>query len=129
MAMWKVEPTWKKSLSEIQYWTKDGKTIEYETGWRWGTFYYNTEGDEPPVIEDGTDLFCVDDADLEDWSTDDGCWDDYTFHNMTEEEQEEIQNYFDEGNSVYDLEEQGWIMSDSEMIVSCDVEITKEEDE
>ena len=128
MALWKVEPNWKKSLSEIQYWTKDGKTIEYETGWRWGTFYYNTEGDEPPVIEEGTDLFCVEDADLEDWSTDDGCWDDYTFHNMTEEDQEEIQAFLDEGNSIYDLEEQGWVMSDSEMVVSCDVEITKDEE-
>ena len=128
MSVWKVEPTWKKSLTEIQYWMKDGKTITYEIGWRWGEFYYTTEGDEPPVIEEGSDLMCIEGADLMDWSTDDGCWEDYSFGDMSEEEQEEIQTFFDDGNSIYDLEEQGWVMSECELIVGCDVEITKEEE-
>lgn len=129
MALWKVEPNWKKSLTEIQYWTKDGKTIEYEEGWRWGTFYYYKEGDEPPEIEGGDDLFCIDHCDLEDWSTDDGCWSDYTFRNMTDEEEEEIQAFFDDGNCVYDLEEQGWVCSETEMILGCDVTIEKQPDD
>lgn len=128
MTIWKVEPTWKKSLSEIQYWTKDGKTIVYEEGWRWGTFYYETEGDDPPFIEEGDDLFCIENAELIDWSTDDGCWSDYTFQGMTEEEEEKLNEYFEE-NNIYDLEEDGWVNSETEMILGCDVSITKEEDE
>lgn len=125
MALWKVTPNWKKSIVELQTYTKDGMSITEETGWRWGDFYIRTEGEDPPFIDEDTDIFCLEDAELEDWSTDDGCWQDIDYNNVPEEEQEKLQEFFDEGNSVYDLEEQGWIHAEGEMFITCDVSIEK----
>ena len=66
MATWKIEPTWKKSLVEVEHYHKDGKTVEYETGWRWGSFYCETEDDNPPNISEGDDLWdCGYDVELQ----------------------------------------------------------------
>ena len=130
MAMWKVEPTWKKSIIERAFWVKDGKTIINELGWRWGTFHIETEGDDPPEIDEDTDLFSAD-FELVDFETSDGCWEENEFEGDWEEgEQEELEERLDNGEiSVYELEEEGWILSESEMYITCDVEITKEEEE
>ena len=124
MAIWKVEPTWKKSLCDRTYWDKDGKTIIIETGWRWGEFNYETEGDDPPVIEEGDDLFCIDGAELLDWSTDDGCWEEIEYVGFTEEEQSEMEDWI-EDNGTFALEDDGWTCGDGEMIVCCEVSIEK----
>jgi hypothetical protein len=123
MARWKIEPTWKKSLIEKQHFTKEGKTIIVETGWRWGEFYCETEDDTPPVIEEGADLFsCGYDVEMD--YTDDGCWEDYEFFGFTEEEEEEIQEWLNE-NSFLDLMDEGWELSDGEMFITCDPSIEK----
>lgn len=127
MATWKVTPSFKKSIIERMYFTKDEKTVMYETGWRSGEFYFETEDDVQPEIVEGDDLFDVG-YDLVDWSTDDGCWDDYEYTGFTDEEQEEMQEWLEE-NSALDLEEDGWINTTSEMIISCEPIIEKEEDE
>jgi hypothetical protein len=127
MALWKVEPTWKKSCIERETWHKDGQSITMETGWRWGEFIIETEGDEPPVIEEGIDLFNCD-YEVVDWSTDDGCWCDYEYEGMTEEEIAEKQEWFDDGNSLWDLESDGWSQDDTEMIITCEVSIERVED-
>ena len=58
MALWKVRPSWKKSLVERQYWTReDGPYIVNEMCWRTGEFIIETEDDEPPVIDEDTNLF------------------------------------------------------------------------
>ena len=53
MAIWKLEPTLKKSLIERSYYHKDGMTLMVETGWRWGEFTVETEDDNPPNISEG----------------------------------------------------------------------------
>jgi hypothetical protein len=128
MAMWKVTPNWKKSCIERQFYVKDGMTIVEETGWRWGEFFIQTEGDEPPEIDEDTDIFCIEDAELMDWSTDDGCWGDIEYYNVPEDVKEELEAFFEEGNSIYDLEEKGWMSSDGEMYITCDVTIEKVEE-
>jgi len=126
MAQWKIEPTWKKSLLERMHFTKDGKTIIIETGWRWGTFYCETEGDEPPVIEEGTDLFNCD-YEVEMQETSDGCWEEREFYGFTEEEEEAMTEWLDE-NSWWDLEEEGWVQCDNEMIMDCEPSIERLEE-
>jgi hypothetical protein len=126
MALWKVEPTWKKSCIERETYTKEGKSITQETGWRWGEFIIETEDDSPPELEEGVDIFSCD-YELIDWSTDDGCWTDYEYSGMTEEEILEMQDWFDEGNSLYELEEDGWNQGDGEMIINCEMTIEKVE--
>lgn len=127
MATWSVKPTWKKSIIERQEWTKDGQRFIYETGWRWGEFLVFTEDDNPPEIESGVDIFnCGYDTELVE--TSDGCWDEYDFDECDENVKEEIEAFLEEGNSVFDLEEQGWYNSETEMIIDCDLEITKVDD-
>jgi hypothetical protein len=124
MATWTIEPTWKKSLVEVEHYHKDGKTVEYETGWRWGTFYCETEDDNPPDINDGDDLYdCGYDVELQE--TTDGCWAEYRFsENISDEEREELEEFFEE-NSAYDLESLGWVQGDTQMFIQCEPEITK----
>ena len=124
MAEWSVKPTWKKSIIERQEWTKDGQTFIYETGWRWGEFIVYTDDDNPPDIEAGVDMYCCD-YETELVETTDGCWDDYDYDDCDEETQQWLENFFEEGNSVFDLEEHGWYNGDTEMIINCDLEITR----
>lgn len=123
MATWSVKPTWKKSIVERQYWTKDGNTFMYETGWRWGEFLVYTDDDNPPDIESGVDIYnCGYDTELVE--TEDGCWDEYDFDECDDEVREELEAFLEE-NCVFDLEEQGWYNSETEMIIDCDLSIEK----
>ena len=126
MAVWKIEPTWKKSLAERSHYTKDDKEIIIETGWRWGEFIIETEDDEPPVLEEGVDLFDCD-YEVEMQYCDDGCWEEREFFGFTDEEEEAMNEWLDE-NSWLDLEEEGWTPSENEMIMSCEPSIEKVEE-
>ena len=126
MALWKIEPTWKKSLAERIHYTKGKKTIIVETGWRWGEFQCETETDEPPVITEGTDLYDCDYS-VEMIECTDGCWEEIEFYGFTEKQEDKMREWLDE-NSAFDLEEEGWTCAESEMIISCEPEITKVEE-
>ena len=128
MAKWKITPTWKKSIVEVQEWIKPGEPgyINHEIGWRWGEFIIETEDDNPPELEEGVDMFnCGYECD--DWSTDDGCYEDTEVDVSDELLKEEIEEFLEE-NSIYDLEEKGWVMSDSYMYINCELNIEKVED-
>lgn len=125
MATWKIEPTWKKSVIEKQYWSKPGQAgyICHEIGWRWGEFFVETEDDNPPELESGVDMMCCG-YDCEDWSTDDGCWEETDIDIADEAEKERLEEFLEE-NSIYDLEEEGWVMDECEMIIDCDLSIER----
>jgi hypothetical protein len=128
MATWTVKPTWKKSIIERQHITKDDNKLIVETGWRWGEFIVYTEDDNPPDIEAGVDIYdCGYETELVE--TDDGCWEEHEYDEVDEETQGWLEEFFDEGNSWLDLEEHGWIFSDCEMIIDCDLEITRREED
>lgn len=128
MAKWKVTPTWKKSIVEVQEWIKPGEPgyINHEIGWRWGEFIIETEDDNPPELEEGVDMFDCG-YECNDWSTDDGCYEDTEVDVSDELLQEELEEFLEE-NSIYDLEEKGWVMSDSYMYINCELNIEKVED-
>lgn len=127
MATWSVKPEWKKSIIERQEWTKDGQTFIYETGWRWGEFLVYTDDDNPPNIEAGVDIYNCD-YETELVETTDGCWDEYDYDGCDMETREWLEEFFEEGNSVFDLEEHGWYNGDTEMIIDCDLSIEKVEE-
>ena len=56
--------------------------------------------------------------------TNDGCWEEHDFDDCDEETQEWLEEFFEE-NSWLDLEEHGWIQDECEMIIDCDLEICK----
>ena len=121
MAEWSVKPIWKKSIIERNYYHKDGATITAETGWRWGEFIVYTDDDNPPDIEAGVDMYNCE-YETEMVETSDGCWEEVT---VDDEDLKEWLEEFLEENSYLDLEEEGWMMGDSEMIFDSDLEITR----
>jgi hypothetical protein len=122
MAIWSVKPVYKKSIIERQTWENGGDSFVYETGWRWGEFHVTTEDDNPPVLEEGVDLFNCD-YEVELIETSDGCWDDYDYDNCSDETREKLEEFFDDGGSIFDIEEEGWYNSETEMIINCEMEI------
>ena len=127
MATWSVKPAWKKSIIERNYLVKDGNTVMIETGWRWGEFTVETEDDNPPDIEAGVDIYnCDYNGELVE--TNDGCWEEIDYDDCDDETREWLEEFFDEGNSWLDLEEHGWSQDECEMIIDCDLEITKVEE-
>ena len=113
MAVWRLSTHYKKSAVEKQLWYKDGVTISKEEGYRWGTFY--CESDEMPDVDlanpDGYELYGYD------WeldSLDDGCWSDWTFpEDMSAAEREQIEAAWDADFSD-GLEALGWSNDDTE---------------
>lgn len=130
MALWKVAPTWKKSIVERATWMDESrkKFIINEIGWRWGEFTIQTEGDDPPIIDEDTDLFAAD-FEVVDFSTNDGCWEDNDYEGeWTDEEKEAMEERLSGGEiAVYELEEEGWLNEECELYITCEVEITKVE--
>jgi hypothetical protein len=124
MATWTISPAWKKSIIERNYLTKDSNTVVIETGWRWGSFSVETEDDKPPVIEPGTDLYnCEYEVEL--IETTDGCWEEVDSDECDDETREWLTEFLEE-NSWLDLEEEGWIQDECEMIIDCDIIIEDE---
>lgn len=123
MATWRVTPKYKKSICEVMEFMKDGKTITHEITWRWGEFFVETEDDEPPVLEEGVDIFTVENF-CDDWSTDDGVYEETNMDDLEDDEREQLEEFL-EDNSIYDLEEQGWVQSDCYMYINCEMDIEK----
>jgi hypothetical protein len=125
MAMWKITPKYKKSVVEKSFWSKGDKTIINEIGWRWGEVVIETEDDEMPEIDEDTNLF---DFEIVDFSSDDGCWEDNEYIGFTDEEQETMEDFLTE-NSTFDLESEGWVSVESELYMTCEVDIERIADE
>ena len=127
MTTWSVKPEWKKSIIERNYLTKGENTLCVEIGWRWGEFLIHTDDDNPPNIGPGVDIMnCGYESEM--IETDDACWQDYDYDGCDEETQEWLEEFFEEGNSWLDLEEEGWSTDSGEMIIDCELIIEKVED-
>jgi hypothetical protein len=134
MTIWKVANSHKKMCEEREIWTKDDKTIIRINGFRWGTFTVETNNGEPPEDidpenPDGINMYdyfsdnADNGAELE--SMDDGCYLDYEFNGIDEEEQEELQAAMEDDHYEY-LEGNGWYNSETEAWLYGPLEITKE---
>ena len=132
MATWKLSTEYKKSSVERQFWRKDDKCIIREEGYRWGTFY--VESDERPLTddelinEDGYELGCIDNDEC--WELEelnDGCWaDTEAGRNCTEEDLEQFNEAWDE-NSYEGVEELGWYNDDTEFEFQGNLVLTNED--
>ena len=144
MTIWTVKTYHKKNVQEVEHWVqRDGKgLITVTNGFRWGEWTVETSDDNPPEFEftevpggDGKKdsinmLDCeynnIESAELV--SMDDGgCWYDIEFEGVSEEEEEELQEFIDE-NSVYDLEdrEDSWYNDETEWWIWGPIEIRDE---
>jgi len=141
MAIWTVSTYHKKSCQEVEHWVRrEGKgKITVTNGFRWGTWTVETSDDNPPEFEfdfvprgDGKrDSINMLDCEVNNIESvelvsmdDGGCWYDIDFEDLTDEEEEEIQEFIDE-NSVYELEERedGWYNDETEWWIWGPIEI------
>lgn len=133
MATWKLSPQYKKSAVEKMFFFKDGKIIVMEQGFRWGTFF--VDSDERPltdselVNEDGYELGCIDND--ESWEMNDmsdGCWCDITAGNdeTTSTDVEEFEAAWQE-NWYEGVETLGWSQDECEYYFYGPLELTNED--
>jgi hypothetical protein len=126
MTTWSVKPEWKKSIVERQEFSKGSESFIVETGWRWGEFLVITEDDTPPILLSGVDIYNCD-YETEFVETIDGCWEEYNYDECSEETREWLEAFL-EDNSPYDLEDGGWVIVNTEMIIEGDLIIERVEE-
>jgi hypothetical protein len=142
MAIWTVKTHYKKSCQEVETWHQregEGK-VTVVNGFRYGEWTVETIDDNPPGFEftevpggDGMkDSINMLDCEINNIESvelvemfDGGCWYDVETKGLSEEEEEEI-NEFIEENSLYDLEERGWMQGDTEWWIWGPIEICNE---
>ena len=141
MATWKVSTANKKSVEEHEFWEKDGMAIRRISGFRWGTWYVTTTDDNEPEFDKNAGPFqsdsnCIDmnnsygnnidNVELD--SLDDGWYGDTIWpDDMPEEERERLEELWEE--DYYEgWESEGWIQTETECWVYCDLNIEKVDD-
>ena len=122
---WMISNQEKKNVTETETWTKDGETLTHETGWRWGKWRTETAPDLSKYDEDeGCDPCDLFDAEMD--STDDGCWEEWTWPDeVDEEEAERLEDIYNE-DAEEGLENEDWVLDDTEYWVSGPLDIEQE---
>jgi hypothetical protein len=139
MTEWKLMPKYKKNIQEVEFWTKDNKTIQYSLWWRGGVVTITTATDEMPDIdlvnddEDGLSVYdLVDDETILEvnvdsfWDGDNSEWFAVS-DNVTEEELDAVRAAWDEDWGV-GLENLGWVQESSEVYFHGELELEKVEE-
>ena len=130
LIQYKVSTRHKKSVTEIEYFRKDDKTITYSTGWRWGYVVL--------LVPEGVDLAAELDAenneeveideleyDIFDREMDDGCWDEWDYGDLGDEEIAAIEEAVEEEGYAYGalVDMLGWDAVDSTLVFSGPLDI------
>jgi len=139
MARWHISTADKKSVEEHEYFEKDGNTIILVTGYRWGSWIVTTTNDEKPHFirvrnplgnedEDSIDMYnCtennIESTDLE--SLDDGWYFDIIYPDDMHQDEQELLSELWEENSYEGLESEGWIQTETECWVSCELNVER----
>jgi hypothetical protein len=130
MAVWTVSPYYKKSIEEVEHFTKDGMEIVHRTGWRGGSWTVVTSDDNPPEFEfdrvpggsddkDSINMYSFPDTNVEEVElieTFDGCYDDTEWpDDIDEDERATIEEMMEEEGYYTAFEENGWSHDETEM--------------
>jgi hypothetical protein len=145
MATWTVKTYHKKNVQEVEFWVRrEGEgSITVTNGFRWGSWTVETSDDNPPQFKftevpngngakDSINMLDCEYNNIESVeliSMDDGgCWYDVEFEGLSEEEEEELQEFIDE-NSIYDLEDRddAWYQDETEWWIWGPIEIEDED--
>ena len=131
----KVEPMYKKSVVESEFFTHSAHngSIEVTVVWRGGEYYINIEEDSTDELEAIEEAMKNPEESFEvssfiGWELDntwDGCSEDIYFHG-TELDEEAFQEAYYEDGWEYLVDQQGWQPSDCEVWIQNGVIITEE---
>lgn len=125
---YKVSPLNKKSVTEIESWTKDGETIKHSIGWRWGAVIVQEKPDLDDYDPDaGIDVYGELDCELD--SCDDGCWEDWEYpESWTDDDISAFEEAWEEDWHDAPLN-MGFEEGDTELWFSGELEITEVEND
>jgi len=130
LIQYKVSTRQKKSVTEVEFFVKDGKTISYTTGWRWGYVVL--------LVPESVDLAAELDAenndeveidglgyDIHDRDLDDGCWDEWDYGDLDDDAIAEIDEAVEEDGSAYGalVDVLEWDQDDSILLFSGPLDI------
>jgi len=133
MPLIKLEPTYKKSVFECEFFKNEetGVQIEYEQGWRWGTFYANVTDEELAELREHN-KYCEENnswesfeisalTDFEMNDTWDGVWGDIRVWkaDWTEEQREELKQEIESSEDWWD-----WLMENNYDPFDCETHIS-----
>ena len=115
MASWKLATNEKKSIIETEIWLKDGMVISRETIWRWGSIIITSDNIPEIDLENNVELY-LDDLEYDYYLDDlvDGDLNVEYDDNLSDEEQEELDELWDEGDE-FSWREAGWRLDDTEI--------------
>ena len=146
MATWIVKTYHKKNVEQHEYFIQREGTgrIKVTDGFRWATFRVTTTDDNFPEFEfeevpggngarDSLNLFSVSGPNIEESELidmfDGGCWGGWEIEGVSEEEEEELNEFLEE-NGSWALEDEGeWYLDETECWVWGPIEITNEDDD
>lgn len=125
---YRVGPLNKKSVTEVERWSKDGEELVHRIGWRWGYVLMDEKPDLSEYDPETQEIEVYSEWDCELDSCDDGCWEEWEYpESWTEEEQGDF-------HEAWDLQwheaptNMGFTEEDSELWFSGELEITEVED-
>jgi hypothetical protein len=138
MTLIKIEPSYKKSVYEIEFFKHEesGIQIEYEQGWRWGTFYADVTDDEMEELKahnkhceennswEAFEISALTDFELND--TWDGVWGDIRVWktDWTDEQRAELKETIEDSDDWWDwLMDKGYEPFDTETFISGVIDI------
>lgn len=122
---YRVSTLEKKSVTEVQRWTKGDEEIIYRIGWRWGAVIMDEKPDLSSYNQDTDQIDVYNDWSCELDSCDDGCWDEWEYpESWSEEEIEAFQEAWEEDYHDAPLA-MGFDEGDSELWFSGPLEITE----
>jgi len=131
LTYWTIKPLDKKSIEEVEHFTKDGMEVVHTTGWRWGEWTVATNDGNPPELEfvdgrvDVNNSYGNNIEEIEMVETSDGWLDDTEWpDDIDPDERTKIEEAMDEDGYYSALEENDWWHSDTEMYISGPIEIT-----
>jgi len=123
---WKLSTAEKKSCTQIEYFEKGDLVAQREIGWRWCWARYSDKPDLSNYNPDKDQVELYDLGDVTDMEQDDGCWEDWTWPDEVDEDEVERLSDIYEEEGDEGLENEGWILKETEYWVSGPLELEQE---
>jgi hypothetical protein len=126
MSTWKLSTAEKKSCTQIEFFKKGELVAQREIGWRWCWARYSEKPDlsDYDPNKDQIELYSI--GDVDDMEQDDGCWEEWTWpDDVDEEEVERLEEIYEEDGDE-GLENEGWVLEDTEYWVSGPLDVEQE---
>jgi len=133
---YKVEPTYKKSVEEIETFENEDKTkyVNLIELWRWGEYYVTPQNEhEVEILQKGMEEEGICITDFEEWELDntwDGCATDLHFYGpgWTEEDKEAFEEEYFE-NYYEAMENHGFMSVDCEVYIHTKITAVEVDDD